>query len=563
MTDEHAHATPSRRAVRTIVVVGVVACALRLVYLAFLCPYTLIEDEAHYWEWSRRLDWSYYSKGPGVAVLIRASAEFFGFFGLGVTELAVRTPAVVCASVLTISVGLLALRTTRTALAGVIAAVLVLLAPAFQASALLMTIDGPFLACWAVALLCAWVALCEQGRWSWLGMGAAIGAGALVKHTMVLMVPGVALFVVVALVRNRRGNAPAFDLASTWQRWAAGCVTIVLVSLTPMVVWNAQHDWDTVRHLLGHLGSVGESLGGDVHTTPRVAAPKKQYTPMWTLELIGMQIALLGGVFLVAIYGAFTFVRSRGPEPDARATTGRWFLLVSGAPVFVVYLCVTLVTRAEGNWPIAGWIGWIALGAWGVADAKKRLAGRVGGRAGLRARLQQCRPEFHRHAAYALAVFVGVVSGIGMLRLDLVAKLPGMGWIPLGRVTQADVYAKDVQRALDALRVETGQEPFFLSQHYGRASQMAFYLPGQPTVYCASSKMAGRRTQYDLWDETNLDNPDVVDRLRGRPAIVLGGAPETQEQYQYAFDTVVPIEQFRGEHKNGRTPFKAYVYRGF
>jgi undecaprenyl-diphosphatase len=32
-------------------------------------------DEAHYWEWSRRLDWSYYSKGPMVAYLIALSTR--------------------------------------------------------------------------------------------------------------------------------------------------------------------------------------------------------------------------------------------------------------------------------------------------------------------------------------------------------------------------------------------------------------------------------------------------------------------------------------------------------
>jgi 4-amino-4-deoxy-L-arabinose transferase-like glycosyltransferase len=35
-------------------------------------------DEAHYWEWSRRLDWCYYSKPPGVAVLVRAGTFLFG-----------------------------------------------------------------------------------------------------------------------------------------------------------------------------------------------------------------------------------------------------------------------------------------------------------------------------------------------------------------------------------------------------------------------------------------------------------------------------------------------------
>jgi len=45
----------------------------RLGYLIYDCPLDLAPDEAHYWHWSQRLDWSYYSKGPLVALLIRAS----------------------------------------------------------------------------------------------------------------------------------------------------------------------------------------------------------------------------------------------------------------------------------------------------------------------------------------------------------------------------------------------------------------------------------------------------------------------------------------------------------
>ena len=35
----------------------------------------LAPAEAHYWEWSRRLDWSYYSKGPMVAYLIAVTTR--------------------------------------------------------------------------------------------------------------------------------------------------------------------------------------------------------------------------------------------------------------------------------------------------------------------------------------------------------------------------------------------------------------------------------------------------------------------------------------------------------
>src|SRR2546423_1254830 len=63
-----------------------------LVYLFAFCPYDLAPDEAHYWDWSRKLDWSYYSKGPLVAWLIRAALELFGDLAIRLTGTA--TPAV-------------------------------------------------------------------------------------------------------------------------------------------------------------------------------------------------------------------------------------------------------------------------------------------------------------------------------------------------------------------------------------------------------------------------------------------------------------------------------------
>src|SRR6059036_2763771 len=41
-------------------------------------------DEAHYWMWSERLAPAYFSKGPGVAFAIHASAMIFGANEFGV-----------------------------------------------------------------------------------------------------------------------------------------------------------------------------------------------------------------------------------------------------------------------------------------------------------------------------------------------------------------------------------------------------------------------------------------------------------------------------------------------
>ena len=68
--------TLTDRRCRLLAVALIVGSALlRLLYLACNCPLDLSPDEAHYWDWSRHLDWSYYSKGPGVAWLIRLSCE--------------------------------------------------------------------------------------------------------------------------------------------------------------------------------------------------------------------------------------------------------------------------------------------------------------------------------------------------------------------------------------------------------------------------------------------------------------------------------------------------------
>src|SRR5438445_728935 len=82
------------------------AAGLHVAYLASDFALDLAPDEAHYWDWSRHLDWSYYSKGPLVAFLIRGGCELVGGFSNDFTNnqmLAVRLPAVLCGSLLLVS----------------------------------------------------------------------------------------------------------------------------------------------------------------------------------------------------------------------------------------------------------------------------------------------------------------------------------------------------------------------------------------------------------------------------------------------------------------------------
>src|SRR6266542_3237328 len=125
-----------------------IAASLRLLYLANFCPLDLSPDEAYYWDWSRHLDWSYHSKGPLVAWLIRLSCELFGD-----TMFSVRVPAVVCGSLLLAGLYVLTLQVYRSDKLAFAVVALALTVPIVAAGSLLMTIDAPFACAWMWALV--------------------------------------------------------------------------------------------------------------------------------------------------------------------------------------------------------------------------------------------------------------------------------------------------------------------------------------------------------------------------------------------------------------------------
>ena len=89
----------SLRAYAPVLIFAAAVTLARLAYLAWFSPYQLSEDEAFYWEWSLRPDWSYATKGPGIAWAIWLATHT-----LGTTELAIRAVPVPTYTTYTLSV---------------------------------------------------------------------------------------------------------------------------------------------------------------------------------------------------------------------------------------------------------------------------------------------------------------------------------------------------------------------------------------------------------------------------------------------------------------------------
>ena len=147
-----------------------------VVYLNRFCPLDLSGDEAQYWDWSRRLDLSYYSKGPLVAYIIRASCAVFGE-----TMQAVRYPAILLGAGTSIFAYLLTLKLFRSDRLALGATLMFSIVPIFIFGGIFMTIDAPLLFCWAAATYFAAVAIFDE-KLSGVGAGGRFcGAGVSVE----------------------------------------------------------------------------------------------------------------------------------------------------------------------------------------------------------------------------------------------------------------------------------------------------------------------------------------------------------------------------------------------
>jgi len=230
--------SPRRAQLLSLLLIATSVC-VSLAYVWFFCPLDLASDEAHYWDWSRTLDWSYYSKGPLVAWLIRGSCELFGSASIAVTGdlgAAVRLPAVLCHGVFLAGSYVLAAGVFRSPQAGLAVVACEVSAPLVRVGSVLMTIDPPFLACWCWSLVCVWKALSsgnEQrgGVWWWVGAAVFTTLGTLAKYTMALF----PIAIVGYLLWHQRSE---FRRRGIWILLAGS-----ILGWIPIVEWNARNDW--------------------------------------------------------------------------------------------------------------------------------------------------------------------------------------------------------------------------------------------------------------------------------------------------------------------------------
>ena len=450
-------------------------------------PLDLSPDEAHYWEWSRRLDLSYYSKGPMIAYLIYLSTSIFGDTVFGIRIMAVIFSAL--SSILLYSFG----KNLYDEKVGLSSAILLQIVPLFSAFGVLFTIDSPFIFFWVLSLFLFWKAInrkalsvmrneFEENEINpshitdhssliyWRFLGLAIGLGLLTKYTMVFFYPCAFLFLLLSKEYRR--------LLGTKGPYIAFIISLIVFS--PVIIWNVNHDWITFKH-----------TAGQAHIAEGIRISLKSF-----FEFLGSQFGVITPLLLILM--AVSVWRLRKKSEGAFLF---WFLI----PVIAFFLLKSVQAKVQANWALPGYLsGIVAFSAFYLRNLIPPCPPlEKGGKGGFETLEKEVKEDFQRNHFYYgkkdKQILVATAVAIS-LTVTAVAHYPSILNLPVKQDPTSRLCGwKDLGVEVTKIhkQMSANRPVFIFSDRYQVSSELAFYVKGHPVTYCIN--LGRRMNQYDLW----------------------------------------------------------------
>jgi 4-amino-4-deoxy-L-arabinose transferase-like glycosyltransferase len=296
------------------------------VFYVLYSPLDLTPEEAQYWDWSRHLDLSYYSKPPMVAYI-----NFLTTSLLGNTELAVRITPIFLSFLMSVFIYLFVRRLfdERTAL---ISSTLPQLSVGLAINSLLMTTDALLIFFWGLSLMVLWYALEKNNAFWWLLLGIFSGFAFLSKYSAVFLLPLALLY------------------TSIYKRellWSAKTYLSLLPPLfmsLPVLYWNYKHQFVSFKHV-STLATKQASL----------------FNPSSFFEFLG------GQLLLVSILPFFFMLKGWLLGWKDRRLG---FLTVFSFPVFLFFLAMSLRKHVEANWSGSAYFGGFLLASYYLSKSR-------------------------------------------------------------------------------------------------------------------------------------------------------------------------------------------------
>lgn len=474
---------------RDAVLLAVLVVAVTALYfiLSQAAGLELHYDEAQYWEWAQQLDWSYYSKGPLISWLIAASTALFGH-----GEWQVRIFGWMIHGLFLATLFGFARDVTGSRECAWWAVLLAFTTPLYFVVGVVMTTDNLQLLFWTLGLWSIYRALFLDRPRAWYGAGLAVGIGALGKLSIGLL----PAFAGIALLLNKNLRAHLRN-PHLW-----GGVALMLLCITPMLYWNAQHGWVMFRHELERVE----------WTTNRWAGAPGSNRFGRAVEFVTSQIGALSPL-MVAL--AVWVLRKR---PTVSGHRFLWMLSIAWLGFFFFK---SFGNKIQLNWAAMCYVGWIVL-----------LAGAI--------------PTFSR--AQRNLMIAALCMSVAVVAVVLFPGLAGLQPSQFTPIKKLKGWREPIARVAE----QAGPVDFIFTEEYTTAAEVAFYWPARIPVYVMGSKDR-RFNQHDLWPS--------VEREAGKTAVVVQSNIEALPQIALtAFDQCVKLNPVEARDSAGvlRT---FYAYR--
>jgi len=421
--------------VQAAIAVIAVATAFRFFFCTWL---PILPDEAYYFQWSKHLDASYFSKGPAIAYTIAAGTTLCGDNVLGVRFFAVMLSAGTAWQIF-----LLARRwyDETTALMAVLITGVV---PLYAIGAVVMTIDplSAFFWLWAANLFSRVLDL--DRLIDWLLTGFAVGCGFLAKYLNALELVAFLAFLLLVPARRRLLVQPGFWLM----------LFVVVFCTLPVWWWNWQHGWASAAQL-GNRGKLNGPF--DIHLST-------------FLSFLGQQAMVISPLLFLAllITTVQVFIGRWKKKVDAK-NEGELFLFLLFLSVFLLYAVLAWHLKEEPNWPAVSYLTLIILlaGRW-----RRIIDGQVS-------------------RSWMAAVFIlAWLQTIVLHDPEFLHLPPRMD--PLGRA----VGWTEIAAHLNTLRQEQ-QADVVIADAYKEASIFSFHFPDKAFIY--TLRHPSPANQFDFW----------------------------------------------------------------
>ncbi|MCX5842265.1 MAG: glycosyltransferase family 39 protein [Deltaproteobacteria bacterium] len=440
----------------------------RLIYI-FIIPIT--PQEAYYWYYSKYPALSYFDHPPMAAYSIWLGTHLFGN-----TIFGVKFMGVLWGLLTNILLYFTTLRAVQhldsdpdfqNYLAFMVVILFNLTIFAHLYSVTIMP-DTPLMFFWLLTIYFIQEWIISAKNYYWLLAGLALGLGMVSKYTAIALVP--AFFVYLLLSKKGRRQ-----LVTPWPYLA---LIIVFVVFSPVIYWNAMHNWASFIFQFGDRAKSVTHFG-------------MKYFGV----LIGSQLFLLTPfIFVLFFVGFVKFVKCFQQERAAAFFYLTSFFIIGG------FTLLSFETLIKMNWLLPGYLGVL------IATALIN-----GPRWKVKSRLFKA----------------GVYSSLVLIILaHLVLLIPN---IPLGEGNTWSGW-KDAAQNIQTLQQKSGgvEKCFIFTNSYKSAALLKFYLPDQQDTYC-KNVYGQPALQFAFWPLPN--------NLAGKDAIFVF---DNRKEYNNDLDKVNP-----------------------